>query len=100
MHIYILFSILKLEQASKNFRFQRQHLHRGLLRVGVAADGRDLRLPGWQDGGDPHDLTFFLDLQARQLEHYLPCIHIIMAICLVPIIIMTLVSSFLINQGR
>jgi hypothetical protein len=35
----------------------------------------------------------------QQLEHYLPCIHVIIAICLVPIIIMTLVSSFLINQG-
>jgi hypothetical protein len=67
--------------------------------VGVAAGGRDLPLPGRQDGGDPRDLTSLLDLQTRQLEHYLPCIHVIMAICLVPIIIMTLVSSFLINQG-
>ena len=99
MHIYILFSILKQEQGSKNFRFQRQHLHRGLLRVGVAAGGRDLPLPSWQDGGDPRDLTSLLDLQTRQLEHYLPYIHVISAICLVPIIIMTLVSSFLINQG-
>jgi hypothetical protein len=63
MHIYILFSILKLEQGSKNFRFQRQHLHRGLLKVGVAAGGRDLPLPGRQDGGDPRDLTSLLDLR-------------------------------------
>jgi hypothetical protein len=67
--------------------------------VGVAAGGRDLPLPSWQDGGDPRDLTSLLDLQIRQLEHYLPYIHVISAICLVPIIMMTLVSSFLINQG-
>jgi hypothetical protein len=30
--------------------------------VGVAAGGRDLPLPGWQDGGDPRDLTSLLDL--------------------------------------
>jgi hypothetical protein len=76
MHIYILFSILKLEQGSKKFRFQRQHLHRELLRVGDAAGGRDVPLLGYQDGGDPRALPLgptgkaIMTLLAMHTCHY------------------------------
>lgn len=64
--------------------------------MGDAAAGRDLPLPRCQDGGDPRALP---PGPAGKAIRTL-CIYATMAIRLnIPIILMTLMSSFLVNQG-
>jgi hypothetical protein len=63
--------------------------------VGDAAAGRDLPLPRCQDGGDPRALPPGPAGKAIRTLY----IYATMAIRLIPIILMTLMSSFLVNEG-